>query len=437
MTEFNTKIDLLNPTLFVNDKNLNAPLQQLLANDEYVLKFLNGNRLVLKSFLGNLFDYNDTGEKILSNSGRFDSYKKCNTWKALKSFAINNDEDIMFDEANEMLVYKGYCDTADCLPDYNVNRETWIEREVFVPEILRGQQIVFGIKAAPFPEVSGWSVSGSMSMPTSGFETIAVEILNGEQTVREFVVVGPWENRSDFENETFGPDMLSAYIPFRVKPNTKSLRIKIFRTSNENFLHINRMFLGAVTLPFDNDTEQYVLKDIDINNFYDYDNDVAKVTATTVMGRKIAPTYAPPKQNELILLYHLYEEVRKNLISSSLLSGTPNTTLSEHGSINLNSLNRTYTITHHPLATGTSKPQVTLVAPDSNSTLYVQAIYDVQDSQFSVILSDFPENNNYKLNWFIPTTSTLSQIDTWTIPEPESAPNADIYPDIFDYENEY
>jgi hypothetical protein len=441
MTEFNKNLSLLNPTSFVNDVNYNAPLKQLLENDEYILKFLNGNRIVLKSFLGNLLDFNATGEKILSNGGRFNTYKKCHTWKALKSFAINNDEDIIFDETNEMMVYKGYCDTATCLPSYNVNRETWIEREIFIPEILRGQQIVFGIKASAFETSSDWDLTTAQAITTAsisgGFETIAVEIMNGEQTIREFKVVGPWDIHNTFEHVSSVPEMITAYIPFRVKASTKSVKVKIFRTVNDGYLHINKMFLGAVTLPYDNDVEEYGLENIDINNFYDYDNDVAKVTATTVTGHKVARLLDNPKQNDLLLMWHMYEEIRKNWTARTILSGTPNDTLPEHGILDLDVNNRVYTITHHPIQTGESHPQVTLVAPTSGSSLFVQAIFDVQDDQFSVVLSDFPTDNNYKLSWFIPTIETADIIDQWTITPPTPPPTPTVYPDIFDYENEY
>ena len=441
MNDFNKNIDLLNPTLFVNDTNYNAPLKQLLENDEYILKFLNGNRIVLKSFLGNLLDFNATGEKILSNGGRFDTYKKCNTWKALKSFAINNDEDITFDEANEMLVYKGYCDTATCLPNYNVNRETWIEREIYIPEMLRGQQLLLAIKAASFDTDSGWDLSTAESISTAsisgGFETLAVEILNGEQTVREFKVVGPWDNQSVYEHSSTTPEMLTASISFRVKPSTKSIKIKIFRTANVGYLHINKIFLGAVTLPYDNSIESYDLDGIDINNFFDFDNDVAKVTATTVVGHKVARLTDAPKQNDLLLMYHMYEEIRKNWTDRTILTGIPDSSLPEHGVIDLDTANRVYTIAHHPIEIGESHPLVTLVAPTSGSTLYVQSVFDVQASDFKVVLSDFPDNNNYKLNWFIPTLETADIIDQWTVSAPVSAAAATLYPDIFDYENEF
>jgi hypothetical protein len=437
MNDFNKNLTLLNPTLFVNDLNYNAPLQQLLQNDEYILKFLNGNRMVLKSFLGNLLDFNDTGEKILSNAGRFNTYKKCNTWKALKGFAINNDEDIIFDEANEIMVYKGYCDTADCLPNYNVNRESWIEREIFIPEILRGQQLVFGIKAACLPTDNNWNLAASTSMPTSGFETIAVEILNGEQTLRDFKEVGPWNDQEVFENISYGPEMLSTYFAFRTKPSTKTVKIKIFRTTNANYLHISKMFLGAITLPYDNEVDQYKIEHIDINNFYDYDNDVAKVTATSIVGHKVSSLESVPKQNDLLLMYHMYEEMRKNLTDRSVLSGAPDSSKPEHGIITLDSANRVYTITHHPIDVGQSHPQVTLVAPTSGASLYVQAIFDIQPSQFKVVLSDYPLTNDFKLTWFVPTLETAEAIEGWTVTPVAPPPAPTVYPDIFDYENDF
>ena len=78
-----------------------------------------------------------------------------------------------------------------------------------------------------------------------------------------------------------------------------------------------------------------------------------------------------------------------------------------------------------------------MVAPTSGASLYVQAVFDVQPSQFSVVLSDFPVSNDFKLNWFIPTLETADIIDEWTVAAPTPPPAATIYPDIFDYENEF
>jgi len=432
MNDFNKTLDFLNPTFFVNDKNYNDPLKQLLENDEYVLKFLNGNRLVLKSFLGNLLDYNKDGEKILSNGGQFDSYKKCQTWKALKNFAINNDEDILFDATEDNMVYVGYSDTPMCDDNYNINRDTWMEREVFVPEILRGQQLVFGMKAATFPTTSGWDLSGSASMPTSGFETVAVEILNGDQTVKDFKVVGPWAEHDSYETVSGAPQMISAYFTFRTKPSSKFVKIKIFRTANSNYLHINKMFLGALTLPYDNAVESFDLENIDISNFYDFDNDVAKVTSTSVLGHTVAGSM--PKLNDLVTLFSLNNQIAENWLSASSITGSP-TMLPEHGIINLNSSNQIYTI-HHQTVNGSS-PQVSLILPNSGSIILTVGIFNVQPNQFSVVLSALPGNNSYQLSWFVPTIQTVDVVSIWTNPTPVPVPTPTTYPDIFDFDDEF
>lgn len=185
MSGFNRDISVVTPADFLNDKNVNAPLKELIDNDLYILKMLNGNRTLIKSIYGNLLDYNINGDKILVNGGKMNTYKNCNTWKALKNFAINNDEDIIFDEVNENMVYKGHSDTSVGSIDYNVNREAWLERDIFIPEILRGQELVFSIKGSKFPNSVNWEISGSQNVALDDmYETVAIEIENARDTVR-------------------------------------------------------------------------------------------------------------------------------------------------------------------------------------------------------------------------------------------------------------
>lgn len=440
MLEFKRDISSVNPSDFLNDKKINSPLIDLLNNELYILKLINGNRTLLKSIYGNLLDYNINGDKILVNGGRMNSYKNCHSWKALKNFKINNDEDLFFDEANENMVYKGYTDVSINSIDYNVNREAWLERDIFIPEILRGQELVLAIKGSKFPASTSWEISGSQNVALEDmYETIAIEVENARDTVREFKILGPFENFNDFNNESYDPKMITSYVSFVTKLDSPSIKVKIFRTDNDGYLHINKIFIGSLTLPYDNEITKYELKDIDINNFYDFDNDNSKLTATSVMGRTFTPLGYETKVNDLVSIFNIYERVASVFINATSISPPYDHEKLEHGSINLSMDQLTYTIQHHPIKDGLSSPIVSIVAPSSDSAMILYTIYNVQNDTFSVSLSDYPENNNYKLNWYIPTLSSADIIYEATKFESPVPPSIEVanYPDIFDFEENY
>lgn len=105
--DFTKEISLVTPVDFVNNEVANTPLIQLQNNLQYVLNFLNGNKLLLPAVFGNLFDFNRDGKRILYNGGSFDSQRKCHTWTSLTSSAVSNDTEITFDSASSNLVYRG------------------------------------------------------------------------------------------------------------------------------------------------------------------------------------------------------------------------------------------------------------------------------------------------------------------------------------------
>jgi hypothetical protein len=440
MSGFNRDISVVTPADFLNDKNVNAPLKELIDNDLYILKMLNGNRTLIKSIYGNLLDYNINGDKVLVNGGKMNTYKNCNTWKALKNFAINNDEDLIFDAANENMVYKGYSDTPAGSIDYNVNRESWIERDIFIPEILRGQELIFAIKGSKFPNSMNWEISGSQHVALGDmYETVAIEIENARDTVREFKILGPFPNFDEFNIKSYSPKMISSYVSFVTKIESPTIKIKIFRTDNDGYLHINRIFVGSLTLPYDNSQSKYPVKDIDINSYYDFDNDNSKLTATSVLGRSFAPRGVDPIVNDIASVLDVYQTISKVVTRATTLTIPSDRSKPEHGSINLSSSQLVYTINHHPLKPGLSYPVISIVSPFSDSAMFIANIFDVRDSQFSVSLSDYPENDNYKINWYIPSIETadiLYEANRYDYITPPSV-EVDVYPDIFNFEENY
>lgn len=432
--DFTRDISLLNSTQFVNSENINIPLSELSANDQTILQLLKGNRLFARGTYGNLLDYNENGDKIVTNGGRFDTYKKCNIWKALNEFAISNDEDVIFDASNEMLVYKGLSATPATSTEYNVDREVWLERELYIPEELRGEQLVFGMKASGSTVSTGWSTS------TARFESIGIEIVGAAEDTRVFRSCGPWENYNDFEPDSYGPAMQSVYVAFRTNKDTRSVRVKIFRTLNDGYLHINRMFLGGLTLVVDNDDETIELNQIDINNFFDFFNNVVKYNATDVMGHTVAEYNNPdPKANDILLLVHMINKLVTYLGSSSKLPNSEPDGNPEQGIITCDTTNRVYEVTTQEMNPNTSNPVVTLVIPNENSTIYSLAVTDVTTTSFKVVMSDVPEVSGYKINWSINTLETKDLINELTIDTPPTSvpPTPTEFDFIFDFEDNY
>ena len=437
MSDYIREVSLLNTTQFVNEENINTPLRELSKNDEYILNLLNGNRLFARSIWGNLIDFSEKGEKILKNGGVFDAYKKCNVWRAIDEYAIVNNDDVTWDSNNNMLVYKGWSSTPASSASYNVNREVWLERNLYIPEELRGESLMFAVKCSGSTESSDWAVSNAR------FETIALEVVGAKETSETFLSSGPWENYDEYEPDSYGPAMRTNYVVFRTNKDTTNVRIKIFRTVNDGYLHINKMFLGGVTLPVDNDIETFSLNDVDINNFFDFDNDVVKITATTVAGHSVAAFGDElPKANDLLLLSHMNNKLERIFVDSSKLpeqnpGDTPDEN-PEQGIIICNTSDRTYTVTHQEMKPDTSNPQVTLVLPNENATMYMIAVTEVSTTTFKVVLSDIPEVSGYEINWQIPTLETKDLINEITIDPPPSsvAPEPTEYEFIFGYEDE-
>lgn len=350
MPNFNKDITKVTPSDLVNDTNANAAPCELQENVEYILNFLNGNKALLSGVFGNLWDYNQDGKRILYNGGRFDTFAKCNTWDALDQLRVENENEIIFDEANERCVYVGQSGTI-------TNREKWIEREVWIPEVLRDQNVYFSMKAAGSSESIGWTEENSE------FETIAIQVLGAEEDVQEFRTVGTWEAQPWYANESYGDPMTTIHIPFRVAKSTTSVKIKIFRTRNSGFLHIDKVYVGGIAAPYDNEIEQYELDRLDINELYDYENAVTKVISTAVMGHKVPDKIENIRGSDLMTYEMMLQFLQMWIVNSATCNLT---NIQGTYQIPSTATSNLFTISHENID-GEDTPIVTLVVPEDEN----------------------------------------------------------------------
>lgn len=448
MPNFNEDLNLLNPTLFVNDENINKPLAQLDENVHYILNYLDGNKALLAGVYGNLWDYNKEGKRILLNGGKFDSFRKCNEWIAINELRVVNDDQIIFDDVNNRCVFDGKSDNIE-------DREVWLEREFWIPEPLRNQKLIFAIKAAPSTSVNTWEENISF------YETLAIQIIGGKEDRQVFKTAGVWNNQPYYSNESHGSNMTTIIVPFETNRETKSVKVKIFRTSNEGYLHIERVFLGGLSIPYDNDDEIYDLQNIDINEFYDFDNAVTKVNASTVLGHKVSDTLDNIVGNDLLTFAYTNKWMKLLLKAGSIFdcnttsttgttgtsgtSGTSGTNIdvcltdSYQGTFELNTVSKTYEVIHPKLDDDrVNSPNVSLVIPTPESAQYNLSVYDVTSTGFKILLSGVPFESGYKINWQLGSALSLEDMHEFLsleVIENEEIPEPTIYPNIFNYES--
>jgi len=443
MTNYTDNINFINTTQFVNDTNLNKPLSELDNNVKYILNFINGNKALLSGVYGNLWDYDASGRRVLYNGGLADTYKKVNTWIALNDLQMANDDEIIWDRTNSRTVYKGQSVVT-------VDRPKWIEREIWIPETLRDQKLVFILKAAGCTDDQGWDTTNTVC------ETIAIQILGGSEDVQTFRDVGHWVNHPYYSNDSYDSPLTTVVVPFKAAKNTSSVKVRIFRTINTGYLHIDRVFVGGLCLPYDNVTESYDLSGIDINEFYDFKNVCTKVTSASIMGHKVADTRSNLKGNDVITWYQFNYVMRELLTYGSVftttttnLSGSPSQDnwsqivvpdlySNMQGKVTCNTSNRTYRV-NHPVLENPSAPLLTLTMPTSSSQLFIQGLFDVATDHFNVILSDVPSETGYTINWNLGNAfNPRNAIDSLDLPDETPSiecPAPTSYPSIFNYES--
>lgn len=68
------------------------------------------------------------------------------------------------------------------------------------------------------------------------------------------------------------------------------------------------------------------------------------------------------------------------------------------GTLDMNTVDSAYIVAHAPVA-GVPTPVATIVAPTSGDVVFAHQLVNVQNDQFTVVLSDTPEVSGYKINW--------------------------------------
>jgi hypothetical protein len=338
--EFIQEISLLNPNANVTDENINIPLEELQHNINFLAKLVSFASTTSPDFFsqlyGNLLDYNSAGQKIFSNGGNFDCFEKKNSWIAINDGLVANETDFQQEGASNLLVYKG----GKSYTDVNGEHGKWIEREFFIPPLVRGTQFVFAIKGTgvytlvdqvvPFdyeipycndslvPNVSAvgspvctTGSSATSSSPASGtcipdlstgcyarYEDIGVEVIGTGISIQDIKTLGPWPMFELYANdvENWKPKFRTTYVVFRAGRNTESVKIRIRRTRDDGALAMSQMFLGALPVPY----EGYTFENIDINSFYNFNLGISKSNVTTVDGRFSASNCGQAKLSNLL-----------------------------------------------------------------------------------------------------------------------------------------
>jgi len=238
---------------------------------------------------------------------------------------------------------------------------------------------------------------------------------------------------------------------------TKSVKIKLFRTSNTGYLHIDKVFIGGITIPYDNSDEKYTLQYIDINEFYDFENGVTKVNASTVLGHKVSDSLSTIVGNDLITYGYLNKWMKLLVKAGSIFdcsvettgstgtSGTSGTNLEVclsddyQGTFDLTTTAKNYEVIHPKLDDDRqNSPTVQLVTPSAESAQYNLSVYDVSSTGFKIMLSGIPFEDGYKINWQLGNALSLEDIHNFLsleVVENEELPEPTIYPNIFNYES--
>jgi hypothetical protein len=331
--DFINKIAQLNPSTLVNDENTNLPLQQLQSNVQFILNLLSLSTTSSPNYLsliyGNLLDYDNLGNKVYFNGGNFDCFEKKNSFLAIDDGAVLNESEIQSSGgAADLLVYTGGVSYVDAQGEHGI----WLEREFYVPPMLRGSELVFAIKGTgvntlidqivPFdydvpycnnstvPNISAVGLAGCLSIGTSGtsatptsgtsgspcvpnlsggcyarYEDIGIDIIGSQTVVQDVVTLGPWPSHPYYaQDPSWFPEFRTASVAFRVGKNTDSIKIRIRRTRADGALAISQIFLGGLPQPY----ISYDMVHLDINELYDFNLGVSKFNATTVNGRHVA-----------------------------------------------------------------------------------------------------------------------------------------------------
>lgn len=340
--DFINNISLPNASSNVTDENNNLPLLELQHNIKFLMNLLSVSSASSPNFLsmlyGNLLDYDNKGNKIFFNGGNFDCFEKKNEWVAISDGTVVNDTAIQNTGASNLLVYRGGVSYVDTAGEHGI----WLEREFYIPPMLRGSELVFAIKgtgvntladqivsfdydvpycnASTVPNVSavgiapctvGPSSAPITSAPSTGtgctpdlsngcyarYEDIGVDVLGSVGPIQAVKTIGPWPHHMYYaEDPTWFPDYRTVAFSFRVGKNTDTVTIRVRRTRADGAVVFSQMFLGGLPTPLIN----YDMLHLDINELYNFTYGITKWNTTTVNGRHVAEQCSSSKLPNLL-----------------------------------------------------------------------------------------------------------------------------------------
>jgi hypothetical protein len=274
MEEYISRIRKLGADDFVNGDTFNSVVQQLQHNIDLLYRSQASsvqNWNLSDIIFGNLFDYDDVGQKRFVNGGRLDSVEKTLAFSSTVG-------DISFEETtilsnDEWLRWEIPAGIRD-----NIR----LVRNVVIPEALRHQQILIGFKFVAF--------SGGTVLPNERYEIY----VNG-------VYAGTGETDTLYINSQYSAKTI--YGVYNLTGEESNLEIVLVRTTTnsntpeEYYVRMSNCFAGLHTLG----NSQFALNfpppqstfsgaAADINSFYDFENNSVRpipaflINTSTVEG---------------------------------------------------------------------------------------------------------------------------------------------------------
>lgn len=340
MKTFIKNITQVSPSDLITDENQNLVISELQNNVEYLASLISAPNTLnnVISLNKNLLNYDINGNLISSTAGILNDFEKVNSWLAVEDNVIKNDS-LISTTVKNALVYSGKPATIES----GANSNSWLERDVLIPDQLSDSYFVFGIKGVglnTIPQTDSISAGGYTYCNTSTipgisavadtstcitrYEDIIIKVIGSDETVIETKTLGPWPQFLNYSNEYDDPKYRSVYTVFKVNSDITSIKLKIFRTKTDGAIALSNILLLPVSK-----TEIFDLTNIDINNLYDFQNNCVRKIASSVNGRQFSAEAT--KENNLItkeLLTRLSQYNHPNLsVYADSISGATTTTI--------------------------------------------------------------------------------------------------------------
>lgn len=309
--EFIDEITQVSPNDLVTDETQNLITNELQSNIKYLINLLSATTTNSSNGTNqsseNLLNYDSNGNKTSNVGGTFDTFENKNSWTAVQDNSVVNETKVE-NSPLDLLIYSGLSATIES----GINSNSWIEREFYIPPQLRGTSLLFAIKGTglnliptsttEYPYCNVSTVPGVFAVGVSGdgciarYEDVVISIKGTENDITSTKTLGPWPQYAYFSQEEWAPAYRSIFIPIKTGTNTSSIKIKIIRTQSDGAIAISNMILVALPAPFDT----YDFNKIDINELYDFKNNILKFNSTTVNGKHVSQSSANNKLSEII-----------------------------------------------------------------------------------------------------------------------------------------